>query len=202
MSNVEAPIESRDVVSLWRRLVLVTIGAVALTMLFVLPAEYGADPTGAGKALGLTQLSTHDDENLSVVTAAATQNRALEFATITIEIDDLGEVEYKTDLNEGAALVYSWRVKGPSKNGGVYFDFHGHPPITEEGPLPDDFATSYATGEAPSGAGVLRAPFDGQHGWYFLNLEEGPLTVELTIGGFYGGHSEVHRAVQGEIVER
>ena len=35
---------------------VVAIAAVALVV-FILPAEYGIDPTGAGRALGLTKLS-------------------------------------------------------------------------------------------------------------------------------------------------
>src|SRR5690606_35239987 len=34
----------------------VAVAAVALVV-FILPAEYGVDPTGAGKALGVTKLS-------------------------------------------------------------------------------------------------------------------------------------------------
>ena len=33
------------------------VGAVVVTVLFILPAEYGVDPTGIGNRLGLTRLS-------------------------------------------------------------------------------------------------------------------------------------------------
>ena len=33
--------------------------------------------------------------------------------------------------------------------------------------------------------GSLVAPFDGQHGWYFLNLAQGPITIDLTVTGYF-----------------
>jgi hypothetical protein len=31
----------------------------------------------------------------------------------------------------------------------------------------------------------LVAPFDGEHGWYWLNLSEQPVTIKLTVNGFH-----------------
>jgi hypothetical protein len=29
------------------------------------------------------------------------------------------------------------------------------------------------------------APFTGEHGWYWLNVSEGPITIKLTVTGYF-----------------
>ncbi|MGV3590262.1 MAG: hypothetical protein ACO1PZ_01155, partial [Gammaproteobacteria bacterium] len=64
----------------------------------------------------------------------------------------------------------------------VYVDFHGHDPSF--GP---DFFVRYQ--EIQEGAtethGSLTAPFTGEHGWYWLNYNEEPVVIVLTVSGFY-----------------
>ena len=31
----------------------------------------------------------------------------------------------------------------------------------------------------------LTAPFTGEHGWFWLNINEFPITINLTVTGFY-----------------
>ena len=38
------------------------------------------------------------------------------------------------------------------------------------------------------GHGSLVAPFAGEHGWYWLNISEKPVTIKLTFTGY---HNEV-----------
>ncbi len=41
---------------------------------------------------------------------------------------------------------------------------------------------------ATKGHGSLVAPFAGEHGWYWLNISEKPVTIKLTFTGY---HKEV-----------
>ena len=91
------------------------------------------------------------------------------------------ELEYKVRLKTGEAMVYSWTasVKKPEE---FYFDFHGEtlqpvskPPIVRE----------YKQATGARSAGVLTAPIDGVHGWYFQNQSEDTVKVRLETAGFY-----------------
>jgi hypothetical protein len=159
-----------------RTLVLSSIGAAVLAaialVLFILPAEYGIDPTGAGKALGLDRLAQ---------TAAVKRNTLDEDAegyrkdTVEIEIPPAGGLEYKLHVKKGDHFEYSWTSPVP-----LYFDFHGEPDGDDSG-----YFESYAEGTAAGLAGSLNAPFDGRHGWYWENRTDQPVTVKLLTFGIY-----------------
>ena len=69
-------------------------------------------------------------------------------------------------------------------SGDVYVDFHGHDPAKGK-----NFWVRYEEAGQEQGitgrSGSLVAPFDGQHGWYFLNTSQGPVTIELTVTGYF-----------------
>ncbi len=74
-------------------------------------------------------------------------------------------------------MVYSWQVEGDGK---VYVDFHGHDPAKG-----DNFWVRYEEADGISGrSGSLVAPFAGEHGWYWLNVGEEPITIKLTVTGY------------------
>ena len=81
-------------------------------------------------------------------------------------------------LREGKMIVYDWRVD----RGELYSDFHGHNPD-----FGDDFWVRYREDQqgAASGSGSLVAPFAGEHGWYWVNINDHPVTVTLTVTGYF-----------------
>ena len=80
-------------------------------------------------------------------------------------------------LRTAQAAVYSWSVD----QGTVYSDFHGHTPEAGQG-----FFVRYIEHQDTTGGnGSLVAPFDGEHGWYWLNYNDFPVTVTLTVTGYY-----------------
>jgi hypothetical protein len=105
-----------------------------------------------------------------------TEDRTYQTETLSITLETDAEAEYKALMREGEALVYSWTTDG----GEVYFDFHAHNEA-----YGDEFFTRYVEDEGSSNAGVIVAPYTGQHGWYWLNLENEPLTITLKVAGFY-----------------
>jgi len=190
-----------------KRLWIASAGAAVVAAIVlavaILPAEYGVDPTGIGGALGLTALSTTANRTLEI-TDVIGGNESVR----TVEIPDYGqpvplpnpeihqsepappktrtmmvtipaeqETEIKTVLREGKMLVYSWSVD----RGDIYSDFHGHDPEVSA-----EFWVRYEEHQEGSGGnGSLVAPFGGEHGWYWLNYNEYPVTITLTITGFY-----------------
>ena len=172
--------------------------AGVVLMAAILPAEYGVDPLGTGKALGLTSLAQANEpeaggaaaggeaaaspESLEPVRPGANnlQKVPLKQDTRVFELGPREGIEYKYRMEKGASMVYSW-----TSTGKVRFDFHGEPQGAPKG-----YAESYQMGEGQSASGSFFAPTPGIHGWFWENLTNNPITVKLTSTGFYEGAIE------------
>lgn len=169
------------------------LGALAaaglVLTLFVLPAEYGIDPTGSGRALGLTGLAA--PRRAEAPTPAATPTAApgtptqAEIAKATPYRSDRQELvlaphmgaEVKAHMAQGDHLIFRWQASG----GQVRFDMHGEPPNAKEG----EFSRYWKGKDQDSAQGAFTAPFTGAHGWYFHNRGDTPVTVVVETSGFY-----------------
>jgi hypothetical protein len=200
------------------KLGLGAITGAALLVAVVLPAEYGIDPTGMGRAAGLTQMAQPAETfsadlsfnvgdydpsaeriDESVQGLIHLQDSPFQSEVIDIEIEDYGEVEYKFVMPADTTFVYSWEVLN-AVGDGVYYDFHGHPSSADAVNFPEDFEMAYARGEGTAQNGSFTAPFSGYHGFYLMNIEEGPITVRLSVSGYWDSSQEMYRAVDGEVV--
>jgi len=120
---------------LWLATALAVAGATLALVLFVLPAEYGIDPTGFGRATGLAAMhgpaktfaikdvvgGNESYRNVAVPDAgepvplpnpAVHQDEEQAYATRTVEIR-LGpeqETEMKTALRAGKMILYEWHT--------------------------------------------------------------------------------------------
>lgn len=165
-------------------------GAGAVLMLFVLPAEYGIDPTGIGGALGLTALNGEvEDAADTPAPAAATTAAAVpdqtqativkttpwrtDTQTVTIPAHD--GVELKAEMKAGDAFVFRWTASGPVK-----MDMHGETSMTAT-----SFSTYWKQKGLSAAQGSFTAPFAGIHGWYWRNQGEAPVTLTVNTAGFY-----------------
>lgn len=141
------------------------------------PAEFGIDPTGLGKAMGLTVLATplQQDEKTAVSCPPAEQlDEWLDVVVITVPA--ASGLEYKFHVKQNAELAYTWTTDGAK----LYFDFHGEP----EGDTTGYFKSFKETTGSQSD-GVLKAPFTGSHGWYWKNNTQTPVRVTLKTKGQY-----------------
>lgn len=179
-----------------RSTVVALLAAAAILTVVVLPSEYGIDPTGAGRLLGLTQMGEIKRQLAAeaaaenppaqsdpppaatpsvpppapAATAAAAQGRSDE---ITFDLRPGEGAEYKLVMQRGAKAAFAWSAAG----GAVNFDAHGSAPGQR---------ISYERGRGVSeDAGELVAAFDGQHGWFFRNRTDQPVSVTLTTSGDY-----------------
>jgi hypothetical protein len=174
--------------------------AVVILFAAVLPAEYGIDPTGLGKKMGLTVLAekaTQTAKNCPEITQAQAGDKATEgnanqaqanndqqpneFATertntVMIVIPPKKGLEYKFYMEKGYALDYSWATDGKL----VYFDFHGEPKGAKNG-----YFKSYFTATDSKASGSLTTPFEGIHGWFWENTTDQPITIRLNTKGVY-----------------
>ena len=186
-----------------RSVVLAIVVAAVLLVTAVLPAEYGIDPTGIGRALGFTKLHAPATRTIEVKDVIGGNERVREVpipspgeptplpnpavhqsqdappqtrtVTVTLSVDK--ETEIKAIMQEAKVIVYAWRVEG----GNVYSDFHGHDPAIGG----EAFVRYREDQETAGDSGSLVAPFAGEHGWYWLNVSPTPVTVTLTLTGFF-----------------
>lgn len=176
--------------------------AVILTTI-VLPSEYAIDPTGVGRALGLTQMGeikaqlAQEAAADAAATASATASAALPAAqgasaqtastaaarseTMQVTLAPGEGAEIKAVMQKGARIAFNWSVDG----GHVNFDTHADAPgIAYHG---------YEKGQQSTGQqGELVAAFDGKHGWFWRNRSSGTVTVNLRVDGAF---SELKRVV-------
>jgi hypothetical protein len=183
---------------------LAAVVAAVVLVVAVLPAEYGIDPTGIGRVLGLDALNAPASRTIEVRDVIGGNERVREVEipafnepvplpnpavhqvedrpiqtrtmTVTLDVDD--ETEIKTVLRASKVIEYTWKTDG----GLVYSDMHGHDPAAGQ-----DFFVRYREDQegATEATGSLVAPFDGEHGWYWLNIHDGPVTITLTVTGFF-----------------
>ena len=186
---------------------LAVAGALLVTVM--LPAEYAVDPTGIGRMLGLTQMgeikaqlaeeaaadvppdATRQDGRAAAIAKplpalkpsepTASARPAQDVATPAQVWQDEMQVvlqpgegaEIKLVMKAGAKAEFSWTVQG----GTVNFDTHG------DG---GGKSTSYEKGRTVSAdKGVLVAAFDGNHGWFWRNRGDAPVTVAVRVRGEY-----------------
>ena len=199
MNNIEPPSKQ----SLLKATVVAIVAAAIILVIVVLPAEYGIDPTGIGGATGLTQLNAEPTETIVITdiiggnevireveipgfgeptplpNPSVFQDQVGQPETLTMEVMIPAEAstEIKLVLEEGKMAVYSWSVD----QGDIYVDFHGH----DASFGPDFFVRYKEQQEGTGNNGSLVAPFDGEHGWYWLNYNEYDVVVTLTVTGYF-----------------
>ena len=185
----------------------VAASAIAAVILVtaILPAEYNIDPTGIGKALGLTQIaeaaSVSPDIAVSgsetvfafgqatpvtskemanapsvALIAQARQTPGVRSDTVKINIPAGKGLEYKLLMDEFVHLEYEWSTGGEE----LYFDFHGEPKGDTTG-----YFESFSITTADKMKGSLTTPFAGAHGWYWKNNTDSPIIVTLWTTGDY-----------------
>ena len=198
MYNAEKPdlAELPSTAQLLRSTFIALFAAVAILATVVLPAEYGIDPTGAGRALGLTQMgeikeglakeaeqdrkahggksdqSNAFDKLLRLfISPAHAQETWKDEVTFTVAPGNAMEVKFA--MAEGASAEYQWSVNG----GRINFDLHAHG---------GGKSHTYEKGRGKTaGDGRITAPFAGEHGWFWRNRDKSDVTVKLKIRGNY-----------------
>ena len=147
------------------------LAASAVFVALVLPAEFGVDPSGVGRTLGLVGLSGQAGERYQPLPGALVGDRR-EFHLAPFE-----SVELKYHLDAGRGLAYSWTASGE-----VVFDLHAEPAGAAEG-----YAESFAQGRSDADSGIYEAPYDGIHGWFWENRGAVAVMVKLDAAGFATG---------------
>jgi hypothetical protein len=173
---------------------IVTAGVLLTTV--VLPSEYGIDPTGIGSVLRLTEMGKIKTalaaDALADQAAAARKPTAAAAPAATeatpavagVRSDEMqvtlkpGEgTEVKMAMLKGATVHYEWKTDG----GLVNHDTHGEP----DNAAPNTFHRYKKEKDVTGNSGEFSAVFDGQHGWFWRNRSDKPVTITLKTSGVY-----------------
>ena len=196
---------------LLRSTIIAAVAAAAILVTVVLPAEYGIDPTGIGRALGLAemgeikqQLADEAERDKAGLAEPGLLDRLVSAFLVGRAAAETKPAETKPAETKPAARADETTVtlkpgqgseiklvmkKGATvefawtvAGGAVNFDLHGDA---------GEKSTSYEKGRASKGEqGVLEAAFDGSHGWFWRNRGSADVTVTLRTSGAY---SEIKR---------
>lgn len=144
------------------------IGAPPAAVEPAAPAPVEA-PAAAAAPEAQTAPAAVDPVEAAVAEAAAPEWRD----EVTYTLNPGEGIEVKLAMEEGQVARFFWTANGSVVN----FDLHG------DG---GGQSISYEQGRAvPEASGDLTAAFTGNHGWFWRNRTESPVTVTLRTGGDY-----------------
>ena len=166
-------------------MVAICVGC-ALLILFVLPAEYGTDPTGVGELFGLKKmgeiktrlkqdfLKENDGAKDELMVESETGKENQDVMELVIAPNEA--IEIKLEMKKGSIAKYKWTTQ----NGGLNYNLHG------DGHKGSQNSIVYKKGRMTSfDSGEFKSEFDGHHGWFWRNRNNESVTVTLeTIGDY------------------
>jgi len=166
--------------------------AGVLLLCVVIPAEYGTDPTGVGKLLGLKKMgeiktklkieAINEDQKLYESISTNEEKRdsfqksitKKDITELVIAPDDA--IEIKLEMQQGSSVKYKWTTN----DRGLNYNLHG------DGYKGSQKSTTYKKGRMmTTDNGELKAEFDGYHGWFWRNRNSEIVTVILETDGEY-----------------
>ncbi|WP_292294950.1 transmembrane anchor protein [Marivita sp.] len=206
MFNAEKPSldELPSSKQLIRSTVIAGASAVAILVTVVLPAEYGIDPTGVGRVIGLsemgeikTQLADEAEADRQMDLAGEEQSSLLNdvlglfvgaaHAQEVTASEAVEEWRDETTFTLAPGDSAEWKLVMEKdqtaeyrmlvEGGRVNFDLHGHG---------GGNSVTYERGRGSTGAeGEIIAEFDGEHGWFWRNRDSADITVTVQVRGEY-----------------
>jgi hypothetical protein len=201
MQHAPNPADLPSSAKLLKSTIVAAVVAACLLVVAILPAEYGVDPTGVGKVLGLTNMGKIKTSLAREASAQGIEETAVQpvqpiqdvvpqpVETVTALRKDSLELtlapnegkEIKLTLNKGERARYVWYTDGAAAN------FDGHSDSVKH---KIDYK-SWQKGRSQREEGELVAEFDGKHGWFWRNRTPKPLKITLQVEGEYSEIGEV-----------
>jgi hypothetical protein len=216
MYNSDTPLRAELPTSrqLLRSTILAAISALVLLVAVILPAEYGRDPTGVGRVLGMTKMGDIKQQLAAeaaadaATTAQATKSPAtgssgLAAANAAEPAAKAAVVAVPKEPGQAVASKIEWRdemsvtltpgegteikmklVEGAKAQYSWVVE-GGTVNFDTHGDAPSK-SISYEKGRGvPSDEGVLEAAFTGNHGWYWRNRGKANVKLILRTRGEY-----------------
>jgi hypothetical protein len=128
-----------------------------------------AEATKAAEAFGASPGQSFDTD--AVIRRDTTTRRD----TMSVTLAPGKGAEIKAMMKSGDGFVFRWTASDD-----VAVDMHGE----RTGAAKDEYTSYWIESDQHEAAGSFIAPFDGIHGWYWLNRSTAPVTVEVEVTGF------------------
>ena len=200
---------------------------VGLTVLVILPAEKGEDPSGFGAVSGLDQLSEQDKAREPIKAPMPVSPKRVD-SPLYIRIDPATSKAIVNEFGEPQPFVDGANIRrhdqaykaelieikiGPDEqveykalmNEGevLLYSWKADGELYFDFHAHQDsgdpnFFTRYAEGEGMADQGSIVAPYSGQHGWYWLNIAGKAVTVKLDVKGYYDEVIEINLKAEAE----
>jgi len=212
-SDIPSRAELPSTRQLIRSTIIAAVSAVILLFTVVLPSEYGVDPTGVGRALGLTEMgeiktrlaqeAAEDEAATKAANAApnaapaqtgkeaatpaapAVVATAIQPATPAATTTAQWRDELSFTLTPGQGTEIKMKMKEGEKAQYAWTVQGGVVNFDTHGDALGK-SISYEKGRAmASDEGELVAAFTGNHGWFWRNRGQADVTVTLKTGGAY-----------------
>lgn len=195
-----------------RSTIIAAVSAVVLLYTVVLPSEYGVDPTGIGRALGLTEMGeiktrlAKEAEEDAAATLASQSQSAVSAATSRAptappaasahsvalpapSAETAGDPAWRDEMTFTLTPGQGTEIKLKMKEGEkALFSWTVQGGVVNFDTHGDAIgrSISYEKGrEVASDEGDLVAAFTGNHGWFWRNRGQADVTVVLKTGGDY-----------------
>lgn len=213
-SNIPSHMDLPSSAQLIRSTVIAAVTASVLLVTTVLPAEYGIDPTGVGRMLGLAEmgeikasLAAEAEEDAKHAAPDAAQQRSdagpglwSRLAGLVIApaaaatLPERGEAQLAQAAKSDEVSITLAPGQGSEiklemrKGAKVQYAWTAAGGLVNHDTHGDggDSEHSYKKGRQVAGdEGVLEAAFDGSHGWFWRNRGKNDVTITLkTIGDY------------------
>ncbi|HQS22853.1 MAG: hypothetical protein V4546_05560 [Bacteroidota bacterium] len=203
MAEINHPILDKK--KIIRATIISMIIGVVLLVTAVLPAEYGIDPTGAGKLFGFSRLYIPENTTSGTMVSSnfplikmekagsgpdvkrpsEADNPAPEIQltqredSVQVIVPAGKGLEYKIYMLKHGKMKYEWTTN----NGVLYFDFHGE--VKQAKATKAVYFESYTIANSNNMVGTFLSPYEGKHGWFFRNNGSKDVTVTLRLKGQY-----------------
>ena len=211
-SDIPSRAELPTTAQLIKSTIIAFIAAMVLLVTVVLPSEYAVDPTGVGRAMGLTQMGDiklqlaeeaeadrlRDQQQQPTVTAPKPDQESSLIGNILSGVSGLfissAQAEEVAATRKDEMTVTLTPGEGTeiklTMNQGAKVSFSWS---VEAGAVNFDMhgdssgqEISYEKGRSvPKAEGVLEAAFDGNHGWFWRNRGEADVKLTLKTDGAY-----------------
>lgn len=208
MSEMNHPVLGKKTII--KSTIIALIIGITLLIIAVLPAEYGMDPTGAGKLFGFSRLYVPEESAVNTMAPGPVGQQSfppikLEKAgsrpdvNRPVEADNPAPEEQLTEREDsiqvtvpaGKGIEYKinmlkhgkMKYEWVTNNGTVYFDFHGEVKQAQEAKAV--YFESYTIAYSNNMVGTFLSPYEGKHGWFFRNNSDKDIVVTLRLQGEY-----------------
>ena len=218
-SDIPSRAELPSAEQLLRSTLIALVTAMVLLFTVVLPSEYGIDPTGVGRMLGLTAMgeikqqlleeaeqeaalaiSTEPAEAVVTPPVSDTHMSAPELvmADVSQPSESLAVVQTAWDdtlviqLEPGEAAEVKLQMMAGARLVFEWIADPGHLNSTWHGNGTAGEKATYRNGRAENfREGELIPSFDGRHGWFWRNRSNDTVTLTLNVRGNYSSIKRV-----------